>query len=255
LNVLASVLPQFTLVTTNPVLRLQSGLFEHQLIVSNPGATAMTNINILPLNLGVDSRTNQITFFNGQVTQTGVYPYGDPLVSFDCNCDCGLIANVPTTCTFTDYLGAQGMIPAIDYSGTNATLIYAQLTNVVPGESRIVTLEYYVSDHTTTPTPAYSLYLADPFPLGLPQTIVTPLAIDVTRYVSNSAIVEFSTRLGNEYFIQWSDTAEGLSTGKVIFPPLFGTGSRLQWIDNGPPKTDTPPTNHNRFYRVLSDQR
>jgi hypothetical protein len=255
LNVVASVLPQFTVATAAPALRLQSGLFEHQLFVSNPGATVMTNVNILPLNLGVDSRTNQIKFFNAQVSETGFYPYFDPLISVDCNCACGFVATDPVTCTFNDYLATQGSTPTVDFSGTNATLLFAQLPNLQPGESRTVTVEYYVTDHATVPAPAYSIYLADPFALTLPGTIITPLTIDIARYVSNSALVEFSTHLGNQYFVQWSDTAEGLSTGKVVFPQLFGTGSRVQWIDNGPPKTDTPPTNHNRFYRVLSDQR
>lgn len=255
LNVLASVLPQFSLVTTNPVLNLQSGLFEQQLVISNPGATVMTNVNILPLNLGVDARTNAIRFFNAQVSQVGIYPYGDPLVSFDTGCSCGLIANAPVTCSFTDFLGCSAGMASIDYSNTNATLLYAQLANLQPGESRTVTVEYYVSDHLTTPAPSYALFLADPFVISVPPGVVTTFSIDATRYVTNSAIVEFSTKLGNEYFVQWSDTAEGLSTGKVVFPQILGTGSRVQWIDNGPPKTDTPPTNHNRFYRVLSDER
>jgi len=36
-----------------------------------------------------------------------------------------------------------------------------------------------------------------------------------------------------------------------VFPPLYGTGGHLQWIDNGPPKTVSPPVNDARFYRVM----
>jgi len=35
-------------------------------------------------------------------------------------------------------------------------------------------------------------------------------------------------------------------------PAVTGTGTRQQWIDNGPPKTDSlPPASAMRFYRLL----
>jgi hypothetical protein len=56
------------------------------------------------------------------------------------------------------------------------------------------------------------------------------------------------------YFIQYADTPADLmdsATVQTAFPSVTGTGSRVQWIDNGPPKTASPPTNGSRFYRVL----
>jgi hypothetical protein len=91
--------------------------------------------------------------------------------------------------------------------------------------------------------------------LTVPANFGKTLSIDLTRFVSNSVIVEFSTKLGSRYLLQYADTPEGVSTGKVAFPSVVGTGSRVQWIDNGPPKTATPPTNQHRFYRVLTDER
>ena len=39
---------------------------------------------------------------------------------------------------------------------------------------------------------------------------------------------------------------------KTVGLPVIGVGSRLEWLDNGPPRTDTAPTNQPaRFYRVL----
>ena len=34
----------------------------------------------------------------------------------------------------------------------------------------------------------------------------------------------------------------------------FYLRSRIQWLDTGPPKTQTPPENGSRFYRVLETQ-
>ena len=187
--------------TPAPALNLQSGLFEHRILIANPAAATMTNLNILVPQPGFDSRTNAIRLYNGQFTDTVL------------------------------------------------------VTNLVPGESRVLTMEFYVSDHVTVPNPGY---FVGPFIFAgpsLPPTVIKTLAVDVTRYLTNSTIVEFSTQLGRQYFIQYANTTEGLVTGKVVFPAVIGTGSRVQWIDNGPPKTDSPPTNQTRFYRILTDER
>src|SRR5439155_17540058 len=83
LTISAGVEPQYVLSTSNAQLNLQSGLFEERLVISNPGAVAMTNVDILALNLGMDSQTNLIRFFNLQATLTN-FPFGDPLIDVVC---------------------------------------------------------------------------------------------------------------------------------------------------------------------------
>ena len=39
-----------------------------------------------------------------------------------------------------------------------------------------------------------------------------------------------------------------------LLPGVQGTGSRVQWLDIGPPRTETPPGIEPRFYRVLETQ-
>jgi hypothetical protein len=129
------------------------------------------------------------------------------------------------------------------------------IENLLPGESRVLTLEYLVPDHATVPAAFYGATVTDPVTLTVPANFGKSLSIDLTRFLSNSVIVEFTTQLGSHYFLQYADTLEGVSTGKVVFPAVVGTGSRVQWIDNGPPKTATAPTNQQRFYRVLTDER
>jgi hypothetical protein len=209
LSVLASVEPTFSRITPDPILRLQSGLFEHQITVGNPSAFVMTNVEVSVLVTNVDSRTNQIVLFNGES------PVGFPPSAFG----------------------------AVD------------IENLLPGESRVLTLEYLVPDHATVPAVFYGLAVTDPVTLTVPASFGKSLSIDLTRFLSNSVIVEFTTKLGSRYLLQYADTPEGVSTGKVAFPAVVGTGSRVQWIDNGPPKTATAPTNQQRFYRVLTDER
>lgn len=248
LNLSANVLPQMIPATAAPILNPQSGLFEHRLAVSNPGSTTMTNIDILALNPGVDLASNAITFFNAQGTQTNL-PYGDPLIGIPCNCP------LPGGAAGLDeYLICGNSNCSIDYSSTNSTFSFSQLNNLLPGESRTISIEYYVIDHRTAPAPQYSVFLTDPFTRVLPGTVLTTLSIDRSLYLSNAFLVEFPTVLGKQYYIQYAPAPAGFATGQIVFPPVIGTGSRVQWIDNGPPKTISPPVNGSRFYRVLSDQ-
>ncbi len=249
-NVAAAVLPQYAPQTPAPVLNPQTGLFEQRLLVSNPGSGVMTNIDLLALNLGSDSATNAITFFNAWSTQTNL-PYGDPQVQVDCPCNCGLLTNSPP-CSFSDYLACGNGNCSLDFSMTNMALPYAQLTNLTPGESRTVTVEFYVTDHLATPAPQYSLFLADPIAQIIPAN-ASLLNIDSARYLTNAFLVEFSTQAGHHYWIQYADSVAGLNTGQTAYPAINGTGSRVQWIDDGPPKTATAPTNALRFYRVFTE--
>ena len=52
------------------------------------------------------------------------------------------------------------------------------------------------------------------------------------------------------YTLQYSsDTLNWIS----VYPSLLGTGATIQWIDDGPPKTESlPSTEGTRFYRVIS---
>jgi hypothetical protein len=62
-------------------------------------------------------------------------------------------------------------------------------------------------------------------------------------------LVEFSTTLGRRYYVQYSSD---MTNWKTALPAVMGTGSRVQWIDNGPPKTESLPSSESsRFYRII----
>jgi hypothetical protein len=129
----ASVQPQYVVATSNAQLRAQSGLFEQQLVISNPGAAAMTNLDIIPLNLGVDSQTNAISFFNGQAILTTL-PFADPLLDMVCDCSCGFYLDGPTNsaCDFGGYLACGRADCSLDFTGASAALVFAQINNLLP---------------------------------------------------------------------------------------------------------------------------
>jgi hypothetical protein len=256
LGITAYVQPQFLLTSTNAQLNPQSGLFEQQLLIGNPGNLLMTNLDIFALNPGTDSMTNTITFYNAQ-SNSFLFPYADPLLEVACDCSCGLYSGGPANpaCDFSSYLACGTANCSIDNSATNVVLAYAQIFNLQPGETRRLTLEFYVPDHVTVPTPKYSFWLGDvPLP-RVPPVYATGWTLTASRYTNNTFLVEFPTVAGSRYYIQYASTPDDLATNPQTVLPIFtGAGAPIQWLDNGPPKTDSPPVNNARFYRVLQSE-
>jgi hypothetical protein len=254
LSLSAAIEPQFALVTSNPQLRAQTGLFEQQLLIGNPGTNVVVPVNILALGLGVDSRSNRITFYNSSGTLPSL-PFSDPYVDSACDCACGFHLDDPSgsTCDFTSYLNC-GAGNCDAYVTNFADLKFAQIYNLGPGQSQTVTLEFYVADHFTVPNPKYSVYFTgSPF-FTFPPSSSKALAA-VLRETNGLFLVEFPTDLGKVYYVQYADTIEGLQTNALTAtPPVNGTGSRVQWLDTGPPRTQSPPESGARYYRVLQSQ-
>jgi len=200
---------------TPPALNRQSGLLEQVVTIGHPGLGSVTNAQVLASGLGADSSSNSVTLFNA---------HGTMLVDLDAD-------------------GARESVP------------FVQLLSLAPGESRPLTLEYYVTDHMTVPSPDYSSLTSDGFVPGEPVGDV--LAITRAVFTNNSFLIEFLTRDGVLYHVQYAGTPAELNDNaavKTASPPVSGTGSRVQWVDNGPPKTESPPAGGNRFYRVRETQ-
>jgi len=63
-------------------------------------------------------------------------------------------------------------------------------------------------------------------------------------------LVEFTTVSNRIYYVQYSSD---LKQWKTAQPAITGNGTRIQWIDNGEPKTESAPsTQPIRLYRVIA---
>jgi hypothetical protein len=82
----------------------------------------------------------------------------------------------------------------------------------------------------------------------------TPLPSPAPRIVMlspDSLLLEFQSIAGRTYTILYRDDSI-LGKELTAQPPIVAPGTRVQWIDNGPPKTISPPgTVGARFYRVI----
>jgi len=214
LAVNAVVSPLFETLAAAPALNRQSGLFEHRLRVGYPGAGTLENVDVLIPDLGNDSLTNRIRVFNSMGIKT-VGPDAE-----------GFFANAP----------------------------FFSIGALAGGETRDITAEFHVSDHVTVPDPEYRLLVEPGTGFSVPAA-ATPLNITTNRYVNDSFIIQWPSRSTYQYYIQYAPTLDDLvnatTNARVVNPSVRGTGHAVQWIDNGPPKTESPPVNGSRFYRVL----
>jgi hypothetical protein len=113
-------------------------------------------------------------------------------------------------------------------------------------------LEYYVPSGTT-PNPQLRAELVEPAPGGFSASGAAAQHIAHAQMLSDKTfLVEFDSVAGKIYYIQYSCD---LKTWKYAQPAITGNGTRIQWIDNGLPKTDSAPSETQmRFYRLVAIQ-
>jgi hypothetical protein len=62
-------------------------------------------------------------------------------------------------------------------------------------------------------------------------------------------LIEFSSITNRVYYIQYTSDFKTWLTAQ---PAITGNGTKIQWIDNGQPKTISAPSAQNaRFYRLI----
>jgi hypothetical protein len=127
----------------------------------------------------------------------------------------------------------------------------ACLVPLAPGDVTELLLEFVASNRTAFPVPdsAYTAVPTSVPDLGAPSVP----APNLTRIISlgpNGVLIEFAAVLNRSYTVFYSTNAD-FSGAQPAQPAVVATGDRVQWIDNGPPKTAShPSTTGERYYRV-----
>jgi len=116
-----------------------------------------------------------------------------------------------------------------------------------PGEVRTLVVEYFAPNVQRFAEPALTLEInsaaAQRSPLG------ALAAVDrVLTGAGNRTYVEFTTASDRTYWVQYRDGASGV--WQTSPTPVSGTGVVIHWLDEGMPKTMTPPTAA-REYRLV----
>jgi len=124
------------------------------------------------------------------------------------------------------------------------------LSNVVleSGASTTLAVEFFQASLEGDFTPAYTLELL-PFAEILPSAGAGGIAVERMEKLSDGQgfLIEIGATPGTTYTVEYSDNM--IDWIRVV-PSVVAPANRLQWIDNGPPKTaSAPDDNTQRFYR------
>jgi hypothetical protein len=82
----------------------------------------------------------------------------------------------------------------------------------------------------------------------------TPFSITLmTNLSSGYILIEFESTAGRSYTVLYADNP-GFTNQLAAQPSIVAPADRVQWIDDGPPKTVSRPASvSSRFYRVIQN--
>jgi hypothetical protein len=155
-------------------------------------------------------------------------------------------------------------VPAIRLRVPNLT-DSAMLHNATGSENRIpyvqhdqplgtgdwvdMVLEYFVSNRQPIPAPEVQI---EPISPSQRSESLSGTVLNVDRNLrlnDGRFLIEFAAIVGRNYAIQYSDD---MRIWRTALPTIRASATRLQWLDDGPPKTVVKPSGENaRFYRAL----
>ncbi|HYG21706.1 MAG TPA: DUF11 domain-containing protein [Verrucomicrobiae bacterium] len=143
--------------------------------------------------------------------------------------------------------------PLRNAAGTNSgTPFVAYAAPLAPGEGVNLVLQYFVPARVAfdVPNDSYVAVATSTYNVNVP----VPSAVTITNIVqlpSQDVMIEFPATPGRTYTIYYS-SAMDFPDARAAIPPIVAQTSKVQWIDDGPPKTiSAVNSTTNRFYRVL----
>jgi uncharacterized repeat protein (TIGR01451 family) len=129
-------------------------------------------------------------------------------------------------------------------------VLYAATLDV--GQQVDLGLEYFIPSRRpiTVPDSNYTALVVAAVDLSAPAG--TGNTVSIRKVVpNNSILLEFPSITGASYTVLYSSDPNFQTNVLQAQPAITAPANRTQWIDDGPPKTISPPTDAaSRFYRV-----
>lgn len=119
------------------------------------------------------------------------------------------------------------------------------------GAAVTLSVEFYSPLRDPGLTPVYGIGQAEPVVEAAAEVVTPPVEElpGVERLPDGTVSVGFGAVAGRVYRIEYS---RDLIHWRAAGPPLIATSDRLQWIDRGPPETESVPSSvPSRFYRAV----
>jgi len=205
-------------------------------IVYNPLLTTTTNNNAYDATFTAPLFNLQTSLYEQKVRVQNNTPFDFTALRITAT-------NLPGTVTLQNATITNGGLPYIEYN-----------LAVAAGSNVTLKLEYFSSDLLPF-TPGLKLELLNQQRTNAAPTDVTMSDLAARRGFSPDGgtknYLKFPTQPGRLYYVQYQDVVGPVwKTSPVV---LRGTGFVLNWMDDGPPNTETPP-GPVRFYRVVTER-
>jgi hypothetical protein len=163
------------------------------------------------------------------------------------------VSNVGTSTNFPGVAafirGLPGDVRVYNGSGSTNNPFVTHDFPVASGQSVDFLIEFYRANRQPFTQPVYSPTITIP---GSSNPDGRFFSIDRAQLVQgNRMLIEFTTDVGKRYLVQYRNNITN-AVWQSAFPAVTAGANRVQWFDDGPPKTESPPgAVGNRFYRVI----
>lgn len=159
--------------------------------------------------------------------------------------------------------GLAAQVKLWNRTGSDAGGDYVEFTGTpVPanGGQQVITLEYFNPTFKPFTAPLRLELINGTGGSGGGKSTLTGTTVPVSAHrgytpdLRAKFYVQFQTRPGKTYVIQYSDELPGVGAGSWSSSPVqvSGNGNLMQWMDEGPPSTRSLPfTDSIRLYRVV----
>jgi len=143
---------------------------------------------------------------------------------------------------------------AVGTNAGNPFVVFSSALN--SGQTVFLLLQYYLPNRSVFPFSNSQLHAFEVPPVVFaapaPSAMSTNLNLArIVKLTNGNMLIEWPTIVNRAYTVVYSDNV--LFSNAMIAPPsVTALGTRLQWVDYGPPTTTSAPTNAPvRFYRVF----
>jgi hypothetical protein len=122
-----------------------------------------------------------------------------------------------------------------------------------PGSNVVFLLEYFIPDlKAVTNQTLLAEQVVPAQPPGLPpgaQSVPLQAGRDPLPLANGRFLIEWAALVGRTYTVQYSSD---MTNWKTAVQAIVAAGTAVQWMDDGPPKTESKPNQAAaRFYRVF----
>ena len=159
------------------------------------------------------------------------------------------LSGVPVTGVRIAVLGLPSSVVLYNSAGSTNGAPYVEYGQTVAAGGGVgFLLEYY--DATRQPFVSTNMVATAVAVAPPPVPGGTVVQLDRVQFISEGQLtIEFVTIPGHTYVVQYS---ADLISWKAAVPPIIANAIKTQWIDSGPPKTDSAPGSvAQRYYRVV----